>query len=237
MASFQHKEISNPLSLGERLKKCRQKSGVSLAKTAQATSISVKYLVALESGEYHKLPGEIYAKSFLKVYTEFLGLPYDEFLSSYQKEQKIYSITRTDNKDHKKPVERVSLAQLIVAPRIVRGIIIGLLVLACLIYLGVKVKVILSPPILIVEQPVDNLVTAEKFIKVTGKVEGEKEIVLKINGQQIFIDAQGAFSEAIDLQTGANIIEISAQKRHSKETKIYRQVVVVEEEADQDKLR
>jgi len=229
MVGFSSKAISNPLSLGEKLKGHREQLGFSLTKVAQEINISVKYLAAIESGDYHKLPGEIYTKSFLKVYTKFLGLDEDKFLALYKSEQKIYTKTKKNSgSDHKKPVTRISSVHLVVTPKIVRGIIIGLLIVVCLVYLGAKIKGIVAPPILVINVPVDNLVTEKDFIEVNGHVEPGS--TLKINGQQILADETGNFSEIIDLQLGINVIEISAQKRHSEESKVYRQVILVEKE-------
>lgn len=231
MVGFHSKEISNPPRLGQRLKECREIAGISLSQAAQATNISVKYLEAIELGQFDKLPGEVYAKNFLKTYTNFLGLNGEDFLAYYQSEQKIYNKTRKgSDSDFKKPVARVSRFQLIVTPKIVRGVIIGLLALACLVYLGVKIKAIMTPPALMVTSPADNLVTDQNFIEVIGQT--EPEVILEINGQQVLADRQGNFSETIDLQTGVNIIEIRAEKRHGKQANVYRQVVLVDEEEE-----
>lgn len=227
MTSFSIKEISNPLSLGERIKNRREELGISLSEAAKTTSISIKYLQAIESGFYNELPGEIYAKNFLKVYTKFLGLNSVDFFSLYKSERKIYDKTRKGAvPDHKKPVSRISSVHLVVTPKIVRGIIIGLLAVVCLIYLGVKIKAIITPPILLVNSPVDNFVTEQNFVDVIGQTEPES--TLDINGQQILADGNGNFKETIDLQLGVNIIEISAKKRHSDQTKVYRQVILVD---------
>ena len=227
MVSFRYKEISNPPGLGEQLRNCRDKSGISLAEAAEATNISSKYLAAIESGEFHELPGEIYAKNFLKVYTKFLGLDSDKFLSVFQSEQKIYAKTRRNTfDDFKKPVEKVSRLHLVTTPKIIKGLIIGILGVACLVYLGMKVKAIMAPPILTVSQPADNLITEQSLIEVRGQVEAEA--ILEINGQQVLADGEGNFSEVIDLQPGVNPIIIKAEKRHGKQSKIYRQVVVVD---------
>ncbi len=228
---FSSKKIANQPNLGERLKACRQKAGISLVQAALATSISSRYLAALEAGEHHKLPGEVYAKNFLKVYTKFLGLSCEEFLAYYNSEEKIYNKTRkVANNDFKKPVERISPVHLIVTPKVVRGVLIGILALTCLGYLGIKVKAIIKPPSLVVEAPADNLVTDQNFIEVIGQV--EPEVNLEINGQQVLADQLGHFSETLDLQNGVNIIEIKAQTRHGRQTKVYRQVVVVGKEKE-----
>lgn len=231
MVGFKSKKISNPPSLGEQLKASREKLGVGLAEVAKTTNISFKYLAAIEAGNFNQLPGEVYAKNFLKVYLRYLGLNADDFLALYLSEQKIYNKTKNKSvTDFKKPVERISQIHLLVTPKIVRGIIIGLLVLACLVYLGLKLQAIMAPPLLIVSQPTNNLVTNDRFIEVKGQV--EPEATLQINGQQVLADQSGGYAETIDLQAGTNIIEITAQNRHGRQTKIYRQVVVMEKEGE-----
>lgn len=229
MVGFSFKEISNPLSLGELLQEQREKKGISISESAKATGVSVKYLQALEDCDYKKLPGEVYAKGFLKVYTKFLGLDYDETLKIYTCERKVYVKTKKDKTtDFNKPVEKISRVHLIVTPKIVRGLLIILLALACLSYLGFKVKAIVTPPMLIISRPADNLMTEQLFIEVVGQ--SEAETMIEINGQQVLADQEGNFSETIDLQTGVNVIEVKATKRHGTETKKYLQVVVEEVE-------
>ena len=231
MAGFRFKEISNPPSSGERLKNCREKLGLGLGEVAKATGISVKYLAAIESDDFNELPGEVYAKNFLRVYVKYLGLDYSEFLALYQTQQKIYSKTKDQpQNDFRKPVKRISSFHFLVTPKIVRGAIIVLLAIICLFYLGFKIKAIMAPPSLIVNQPVNNLVTANKFIEVIG--ETEPGVTVEINGQQVLADRDNKFFETIDLQSGVNIIEIKAKKRHGRETKIYRQVVLIDQEGE-----
>ncbi|MDD2807573.1 MAG: helix-turn-helix domain-containing protein [Patescibacteria group bacterium] len=231
MVGFSTKKISNVPSFGERLKEAREQLGITLSEAAHSTNISFKYLGAIEAGDLAKLPGEVYAKSFIRVYTRFLGLNAADYLSAYSSQQKIYSKTvMTSDKDFKKPVERISTAKLLVTPRLIRMALIILLVIACLGYLGIKIKAILTPPVLIVDQPSDNIVINNKFIEVSGQI--EKETTLEINGQQVLANQAGHFDETIDLQAGANIIEFKAEKRHGQQTKIYRQVVVNEAEGN-----
>ena len=224
MSSFRYKEISNPPTLCERLKAARESLGFSLEQAAQKTNIATKYLAAIESADYSQLPGEIYAKSFLKVYANFLHLNPAEILSLYQSEEKIYGKTRKSAiQNLKKPVERISRFHLLVTTKIIRSLIILFLVLVCLFYLGLKMKALLAPPKLVIDQPINNLITNEKYVQVSGAV--ESETALDINGQQVSVDPSGRFSETINLQPGVNIIEISAQKKHGQQIKVYRQVV------------
>ena len=225
MSSFSTKVISNPLSVGEQLKKARLTTGASLKEIATEINVSLKYLQALESGDHKLFPGDVYAKNFLKAYLKFLQLDEKDFIDKFASEQTIYTKTST-GKDFKKPVARISRINLLVAPKVLRGIIIFLLAVGVLVYLGIEIKAIVAPPVLVVSNPAENLQISYSFIEVTGVT--EQEAILSINGQQVLIDEQGRFNELIDLQTGVNIIEVTAKKRHGEQTTIYRQVVVEE---------
>jgi cytoskeletal protein RodZ len=228
MVSFRAKEISNPLRIGERLTKAREKLALSLESAGREINISARYLQALEAGEYNKLPGEIYAKSFLKVYAAYLGLDPREFINDYGSEQRIYSKTKKlEFAEQKNPVKRISRLHLAATPKIIRGMFIAILALICLAYLGVKIKAIMAPPLLAVEQPAADVITTQNFIDVAGRI--GPETTLQVNGQQVIADQQGRFKETLELQLGTNLIEFKATTRHGKQTKIFRQVMVNQE--------
>lgn len=75
-------------TLGERLKKIREGRGLDYGKVETETSIRTDYLKCLEDGDYASLPGEIYAKNFLKVYGGFLGLDEEAIIEQYENERK-----------------------------------------------------------------------------------------------------------------------------------------------------
>ena len=54
----------------------RKLAGVSLEDIAATTKISVRFLKAIEAGEYEKLPGGIFTTSYLRQYAAAIG--YDE---------------------------------------------------------------------------------------------------------------------------------------------------------------
>ncbi len=71
-------EDSQEKSPGQYLKKIREGKGISLREVAEETKIRVHYLRALEGDDYASLPGEVYARGFLRNYARFLGIPADE---------------------------------------------------------------------------------------------------------------------------------------------------------------
>lgn len=60
--------------LGGALRERREAMGASLAEVETATRIRQKYLAALESDEWHLLPGEVVGRGFLRNYATYLGL-------------------------------------------------------------------------------------------------------------------------------------------------------------------
>ncbi|MCS6840480.1 MAG: DUF4115 domain-containing protein [Roseiflexus sp.] len=73
--------------LGERLRAARESQGISLSQAAAETRILQRYLVALEDGDYQNLPGDVYARGFIRNYAAFLGLPADELIDLYRQER------------------------------------------------------------------------------------------------------------------------------------------------------
>src|SRR5882672_3958243 len=70
----------------QRLQQERLRKGLSIHEVAKATKIRVKFITALEQGEYKKLPSSAYIQGFIKNYAEFLGLPKRETLALFRRE-------------------------------------------------------------------------------------------------------------------------------------------------------
>src|SRR5437879_680327 len=63
-------------SIGEKLRLARETRGVALRDISEQTRISMRYLEAIESNDYRRLPGGIFNRSFIRAYAKFIG--YDE---------------------------------------------------------------------------------------------------------------------------------------------------------------
>jgi cytoskeleton protein RodZ len=73
--------------LGERLRQARESQGISLAQASQETRILQRYLVALEEGDLAHLPGDVYARGFIRNYSSYLGLPAEDVIALYRHER------------------------------------------------------------------------------------------------------------------------------------------------------
>jgi cytoskeletal protein RodZ len=60
--------------VGAKLREARVRRGLDLAEIEVATKIQVRFLGAIENEEWDLLPGEFYARSFIRTYAAHLGL-------------------------------------------------------------------------------------------------------------------------------------------------------------------
>jgi hypothetical protein len=60
--------------VGARLSEARGRRGLGLDRVAADTKIRVRYLRAMEADDWDALPGETYARAFLRTYAGYLGL-------------------------------------------------------------------------------------------------------------------------------------------------------------------
>ncbi len=72
-------------SIGERLKREREKQGVTLDEVCVSTKIAVRFLSAIEEEHFEKLPGGIFNKGFVRAYAQHLGLNEEEAVADYLK--------------------------------------------------------------------------------------------------------------------------------------------------------
>jgi cytoskeleton protein RodZ len=70
-------------SFGERMRRERDKRGITLDSISQTTKIGTHILEALEKEEFDKLPGGIFNKGFVRSYACFLGMNEEEVLEEF----------------------------------------------------------------------------------------------------------------------------------------------------------
>ena len=63
-------------TIGEKLRLAREERGIALRDISEQTRISIRYLEAIETDDYKRLPGGIFNRSFIRAYAKFIG--YDE---------------------------------------------------------------------------------------------------------------------------------------------------------------
>jgi cytoskeletal protein RodZ len=70
-------------SFGEELRLAREARGITLRQISDQTRISIRYLEAIESNDYKRLPGGIFNRSFIKAYAKQISFDEKEALEGY----------------------------------------------------------------------------------------------------------------------------------------------------------
>ncbi len=60
--------------VGNKLREARTRRSLSLQEAEEATKIRCRYLLAIENEDWEQLPGDTYARAFIRTYGGFLGL-------------------------------------------------------------------------------------------------------------------------------------------------------------------
>ncbi|MBU2229070.1 helix-turn-helix domain-containing protein [Patescibacteria group bacterium] len=224
MVSFKGKEIRETRTLGDKLREAREEEGVSLTDVENAIQIRKEYLQYLEEGQYSKLPGEVYIRNFLSKYASYLRLNPKRVIALFEEEKKIFqNITPLE----KHPTDGKGVVQNhpIINPKFLRNGFIVLVIISLLIYFGIEISQIMSPPTLVIYSPQeDNITTTEHSYEIVGQT--EKETTILINGEEILADPNGYFQAVVDLKEGINILEITSVRKSSKENTIYKKIRV-----------
>lgn len=229
MVFWKKKQLILESALGGILKKERLARGISLDETEKLTNIQKKYLVLLEESDYSALPGKIYIKNFIKNYADFLKLDSKYLLEIFEEEYLFFQkIENNKNKIFRNV--RIPNFSFMIAPKILRNIVIAFVFFLCFFYLSGEAKNISKPPELNIREPANNLITSDQSINIIGETEKGSQIF--INNKLIIADSEGKFFENINLQIGVNIIKIGVKKKYTKENAVYRKVLVVKEDID-----
>lgn len=70
-------------SIGEKLRLERETRGIALRDISESTRISIRYLEAIETDDYRRLPGGIFNRSFIRAYAKFVGYNEQEAIEEY----------------------------------------------------------------------------------------------------------------------------------------------------------
>lgn len=62
----------------------RESKGITLRQIADATKISLRFLEAIERGDFDQLPGGIYDRSYLRQYARAVGFEESRLLAYYE---------------------------------------------------------------------------------------------------------------------------------------------------------
>ncbi len=109
-------------------------------------------------------------------------------------------------------------------PQVFRWLASGILGVFFLGFIGFQIWRTVSPPQLTLSTPSEGQITAVSQVIVNGHT--DPEVMVEINGEQVFSQADGTFVQPIELQSGENKIFVRATKRHGLFTTLSRTIML-----------
>lgn len=211
---FQTKKIAIE-TLGEYLQEIRADLGLSIKEVACKTAIAEKFLKDIESGQFHKLPPDVYIIGFLNKLSALYAISADQVITQYQKERGILEqVSRTRGQEVKG--WRGYFSRLIITPKLL-SLTIGITgVLAIVIYLTASVAAIDRNPTLEILEPANGSVIKDGSIKVSGVTDPGTTVV--INDQEVFVNGEGKFDVTLGAVAGQKVLDIKAKNKFDRET-------------------
>ncbi|MCR4280381.1 MAG: helix-turn-helix domain-containing protein [Candidatus Komeilibacteria bacterium] len=222
MAAFISKKIVSHQTVPEALRQARQVMNKTCRTIAQELQIQPHYLEALEDGAYESIPGEVYARQWLKSYGQYLDLDIRWLIKEYQRERGLQMQFTGFERNTLNSSRWFSW----LTPRFFKISGIATVIIGLAVYLGMGVSNILQPPTLVIYEPTNNVITENRVIQISGKT--DPEIELTINNEHILANPDGEFSKEITLAPGLNLLTVVATKKHGSRSEqlisIFRQI-------------
>jgi len=202
-------------SLPDRLTAARERKGVDLVRAERETKIRVRYLSALESGDYRDLPGAVYTKGFLRNYAIYLGLDPEDVLRQWRRERGEATAPQpaiVPPRPLDEPARPLNFS-----PSIVVAALLTVGVILFFVYLGSQLLRYSRPPDLTVTNPATAVVDVEESVtsfRLAGTSTAGATITILTPGQEepyrTTAQSNGDWSLQVDLRRGQNRFEISA---------------------------
>src|SRR5664279_5158658 len=221
---------SNRSTVGDRLRDAREAKGVDLFRVERDTKIRSKFLAALEDGDFADLPGDVYARGFLRNYASYLGLDADEVEEEWRREAGTATPVREPAFVGPRPL---TMRRGIVFQRSHLAIVGVVIIVAVVgIYFGYQVTRFLSYPTVGVTSPDTARITlpaGTDGYPLTGTSTPGATIQISWNNQAAkttIADEAGNWSYTAILQPGPNQFDITAENLDTSHASKTQQIVI-----------
>lgn len=205
---------------GQRLRSQRLKKGLTLEEVSSATKIKASFLLAIEKGEYEKLPPTTYAQGFVRNYAGFLGMPEREILAIFRREYNDEKVVKVLPEGLPKredfPLKRFRLQQATKLIIFVFIILVG--------YILFQYRYAIIDPPLKIDSPTEGAVVSSQTITVIGSTDPNASLF--VNNDPASLDNSGHFKKVITVFTGKTTITIKVINYFGKETVVERHIEV-----------
>jgi transcriptional regulator with XRE-family HTH domain len=224
-------------AFGEELAKLRRVKNLTLEKVAVLTKIQIRYLERLEKGEFVKLPADVYVRGMLAKYAKVIDADPEELWQYFDRERKktgesntvsLKTPRRSGFFDRLPQNRFINASMFVLTPKLVTLTSLVLILIFISGYFIYQLDYLVGPPALVVSEPSADMVTVQKKIKLSGRI--EVGAILMINGRQANLDDSGRFEQDFEVQAGVNTIDFLA-KNHLGKIALIRRTVIFEDKS------
>ena len=212
MNGFVTKQLGKRRSLGCVLKTARSKADLTLEQAEANTKIPQKYLEALDTGNYNRLPAEAYNLGYVRCYAEYLKLNPNKIISAYKEERS--RIWHQNDTSVSLSPKKAGDWQFLITPKLI-GIISLVVVFGAIGFnIANKLRQFAEPPMLEVTSVPGEFTSDKDQIILSGTT--SDGAVLTVNSEPIFVTPDGHFTQSVQLNPGVNEIVLQAKNRAEK---------------------
>lgn len=198
------------LSVGELLRREREKQGKSLRDLEKTTRVREKVLRAVEENEWNSFTSKVYITGAIKGYASALGLDPDNMLAYFRRDYE-----KKDDLKFKKNLPTDNL--LPETKKLVIGMVVSIFLLFTA-YFGYQLKLYTTPPKVEIVLPTESTFRNVERIRVRGQT--EKEANITIFGERVYQRKgdEGIFEYDFPMRKGKNTLTIEVIGANGKKT-------------------
>lgn len=198
------------LTVGQILKKEREKRGYSLLHIEKKIRVREKFLRAVEDDNWTIFSSKIYIAGIIKNYSLFLGVDPQRALAFFRRDY-----GKKEDISFKKAV---SSRHLIPQTRLYTALGLAVLTLVFIGYFAYQLTLFITPPRVLILEPKTSVFNKQDRVMVVGKT--EKEAVITIFKDRVFQNKDGIFVYDYALHPGKNTLLIEVTGANGKKTSV-----------------
>lgn len=204
-------------TVGEIIKNAREEANLSIDQIADKTGIAKIQIENIESSNYKYLPAKVYVAGFIKKYIDVLKINPNPIINQFEKEFAALNLGTVNRKlpSLNQKLKFFSIKKIFI-------IFIMVLLIAMTAYFFRQLSFVFYGPNIVLLNPETDVVLNFDEIEIKGKTDYGSEFT--INGENIYIDEKGNFSQKIFLVDGLNRIDIVAKNKFGKTFKVIRNI-------------
>ena len=204
------------LTVGDLLKKEREKQGYTLRDIERTTKIRSKYLSAVEANNWNIFPSKTYTTGIISTYAKHLKVDPAKAMAYFRRDY--------EKKEEIGFRHRIPSLHLLPETQKIIAVVISLICLFFLSYFGYQFYIFLSPPDVTIIAPEKRVFRNVDRIRIVGKT--EDDAVVTIFDEKIFPNNEGRFSYELPLKKGKNPITITVVGANGKTTVVREEYIL-----------